>query len=295
MASYVKSFFKNLVNTPQNPAERFAEIWREIRDAHAEILSQRRLDEEGVLETSRIPQNLREMLKILLEEQNLDLSARAGHVSTGPCIEYMLNHRVVEAICMFGLANDRPRGIMALVLQTVYAIMKHLDRAILPHMSVHMPVSQLIYVCNAIVRDFASEKRAQTINEKKIQLALVALIHTIWQRIDGDEGLLDFFYNDEEMIKLRSPQKAKRQEEEDSSTPPSSPKTNKFVTPRLTLVTALIPYIHVRARIGDYAREAILIIMGLKVSRLHEFVVRHTKFRERLVQGLSRSFLALPR
>jgi hypothetical protein len=35
--------------------------------------------------------------------------------------------------------------------------------------------------------------------------------------------------------------------------------------------------------------------MGLDVPRLHEFVVRNTKFRERLIQGLSRSFLALPR
>ena len=131
-------------------------------------------------------------------------------------------------------------------------------------------------------------------NEKKIQPALVALVHTIWQRIDKDEGLLDFFYNDEEMIKLRSPQKQKR---DSIPTPPSSPssRNRNQVPPRLTIVSALIPYIHVRARIGQYAREALLIIMGLDVPRLHEFVVRNTKFRERLIQGLSRSFLALPR
>ena len=293
MASYVKSFFKNLVNTPQNPAERLVEIWRQITDAHGEMFSQRRIDEAGILETSQIPKNLREILKILLEEQNMDVVSSSGVVSTGPCMEYVLNHRVVETICMYGLA-DRPQGIMALVLQTVYAIMKHLDRTILPHMSVHMPVSQLVYVCNEIVTDFASEKRAQTMNEKKIQLALVALVHTIWQRIDKDVGLLDFFYNDEEMIKLRSPQKQKR---DSIPTPPSSPsdRNRNQVPPRLTIVSALIPYIHVRARIGQYAREAMLIIMGLDVPILHDFVVRNTKFRERLIQGLSRSFLALPR
>ncbi len=41
MASYVKSFFKNLVNTPQNPAERLAEIWRNIQDAHSEMVKHR--------------------------------------------------------------------------------------------------------------------------------------------------------------------------------------------------------------------------------------------------------------
>ena len=45
MTSFVKSFFKNLVNTPQNPAERLAEIARMLGDrksqsalSHAEEL-----------------------------------------------------------------------------------------------------------------------------------------------------------------------------------------------------------------------------------------------------------------
>ena len=73
---------------------------------------------------SAISSEFLEKCGCILEEQNLDVASTSGDVSTGPCIEYALNQRVVETICMYGLA-DRPQGIMALVLQTVYAIMKH--------------------------------------------------------------------------------------------------------------------------------------------------------------------------
>lgn len=108
------------------------------------------------LKLSKIPDKLRRMLQLLLEEQAELLSSAAAEEeaepaaegeqpaarapiagnlrSAGPCLEFLLNQRLVESLCMMGLA-DRPQGMMSVVLQTVYALVKHIKHPLLPHMS----------------------------------------------------------------------------------------------------------------------------------------------------------------
>ena len=47
-----------------------------------------------------LPKHLNRMLELLSEENQL-----ATENQTGPCVEYMLEHRVLEALCSLGQAD----------------------------------------------------------------------------------------------------------------------------------------------------------------------------------------------
>ena len=86
----------------------------------------------------------------------------------GPCLEFLLNQRILETLCMMGLSDvscdlrvlmlihqficiiissfsQRPVGLMAVVMRAFYTLLKHIKEPLLPHMSVHKPVCQVKY------------------------------------------------------------------------------------------------------------------------------------------------------
>eukprot|EP00941_MAST-03F_sp_MAST-3F-sp1_P003387 g3387.t1 len=265
----IRGFFSNLL-TKNSPADDFKGFWESVQKSHTALVTEQTdFDDAKALKASKIPDKLRRMLQLLLEEQ-VDPPDAVEDVnefrSAGPCLEYLLNSRLVESLCMMGLA-DRPQGMMSIVLQTVYALVKHIKHPLLPHMFVHAPVCQLLFVCAELVKDFRLKTTEHTVNQKKIQLALVALIYAIWARIVEDPSQLNFFFQE----------------------------GNQRQNPKLVIFTALLPYIHVRGRIGEYARSALITVVRLhKLPRLSDFVMHNTTFRQRLVEGVARAYKVLP-
>ena len=141
------------------PLQRLATHWRAVQEEHITLVQaeQRDVDDAELLRASRVRDNLNAIVTILRREDlGLDRAAGGGRRARGgaaatnrrashprevaqerydaalpdagplkPCLEYLLEHRVLETLCTLGLA-DRPPGMMALVLQTLCTLLRHI-------------------------------------------------------------------------------------------------------------------------------------------------------------------------
>ncbi|XP_052334547.1 FHF complex subunit HOOK interacting protein 2A-like [Oncorhynchus keta] len=80
-------------------------------------------DKDPVTDTN-IPSHLELMLDILTQEESED---------TGPCMEYLLHHKILETVYTLGKA-DCPPGMKQQVL------LGRIRQPLLPHINVHRPV-----------------------------------------------------------------------------------------------------------------------------------------------------------
>lgn len=62
-------------------------------------------DESRPVKQTDIPWRLRQMLDILVYEET-----QQGE-ETGPCMEYLLQHKILETLCTLGKAQVRERGL----------------------------------------------------------------------------------------------------------------------------------------------------------------------------------------
>lgn len=185
-----KSFFKPLFAT-RKPLDEFKECWSTIQSEHLSLANEKKNNASATAKlrpNSTLESNLRRLLQIIIKESKQQKKREDGmYETTGPCLEFLLNQRILETLCMMGL-SDRPVGLMAVVMQAFYTLLKHIKEPLLPHMSVHKPVCQLIYVCGEIIKDMGRKP-----NLDQIKKTLVALIAVVWKKIEQDPTQLDFF------------------------------------------------------------------------------------------------------
>lgn len=193
-------------------------------------------------------------------------SSRAEGVEFAPCLEYMLIERVVEQLCTMCLA-DRPVGMMALVLQTIYDLLlaAPAGHTLLQQMSVSAPIANLITVCVTIVTD-ANENSG---NGGRMQKRLVDLIVLVWRTVarggeHNSEARLVAFWG-----------------REGGSAPP-----------RLVLFGALCRYMHARGKIGTKSRAALVTALSLPNRKLARYAASHSRFAEGLARGIARALKA---
>lgn len=254
-----KSLFKPLF-AGRKPLDEFQECWSTVKSEHLELANETKSKASAnakLRPNSTLEASLRRMLQIVINESKEQRGEDGMYETTGPCLEYLLNQRILESLCMMGL-SDRPIGLMAVVMQAFYTLLKHIEGPLLPQMSVHKPVCQLIYVCGEILKDL--RVKSTTADFTQIQKALVALIAVVWKKIDQDPTQLDLFM-------------------ESGS--------------KLTIFSALLPYIHAPGQIGDNARRSILRAVDLDAPLLHEFIYKHTSLAKTLATGLAAGYSAL--
>eukprot|EP00743_Colponemidia_sp_Colp-15_P003731 GILK01004025.1.p1 GENE.GILK01004025.1~~GILK01004025.1.p1 ORF type:complete len:771 (+),score=121.68 GILK01004025.1:88-2400(+) len=181
------------VNAPRRPPtqlEEFRRIWEDIQAfyqsmiAHGHHQGERDpLDDATLLERSPVPALLYNLVRILCDESELNKSS----ADPGPCLEFLLNKRCLDHLCAYG-QTDRPPGMLALVLQTLDGMFTGIRQPLLPHMSVHFPVSQLLRV---IVTSGLSG-----VQFLRARHATVNVLHTLAHKLRDDPGLLGFFYDE---------------------------------------------------------------------------------------------------
>nr|DBA14841.1 TPA: hypothetical protein GDO54_004119 [Pyxicephalus adspersus] len=95
------------------------------------------------------------MLDILVQEEN---ERESGE--TGPCMEYLLHHKVLETLYTLGKA-DCPPGMKQQVLMFYTKLLGRVKQPLLPHINVHRPVQKLIRLCGEVLANPTENEEIQ--------------------------------------------------------------------------------------------------------------------------------------
>ncbi|GAB1598710.1 protein FAM160B1-like isoform X3 [Argonauta hians] len=149
--------------------EEFIHHWKAITNYFIE-----NKDERLPADQTNLPNHLEQMLSILQQEEE---TCESG--STGPCMEYMLHHKLLETLYTLG-KNDSPPGMKQVVLSFFTRLLTRIKQPLLPHINVHRAVQRLIKICGEI-------KSGPSENEE------IQFLCTLCAKIKSDPYLVNFF------------------------------------------------------------------------------------------------------
>ncbi|KAK2853046.1 hypothetical protein Q7C36_008247 [Tachysurus vachellii] len=149
--------------------EDFVYHWKAITHYYIETS-----DDKAPVTDTNIPSHLEQMLDILIQEEG---ERESGE--TGPCMEYLLHHKILETLYTLGKA-DCPPGMKQQVLSFYTKLLGRIRQPLLPHINVHRPVQKLIRICGEVLA-------APTENEEIQFLCIVC------SKLKQDPYLIDFF------------------------------------------------------------------------------------------------------
>ncbi|KAM4702647.1 FHF complex subunit HOOK interacting protein 2A [Rhinophrynus dorsalis] len=130
--------------------EDFVFHWKAITHYYIETS-----DDKAPVTDTNIPCHLDQMLDILVQEEN---ERESGE--TGPCMEYLLHHKVLETLYTLGKA-DCPPGMKQQVLVFYTKLLGRIRQPLLPHINVHRPVQKLIRLCGEVLANPTENEEIQ--------------------------------------------------------------------------------------------------------------------------------------
>ncbi|XP_037008570.2 FHF complex subunit HOOK interacting protein 2B isoform X1 [Artibeus jamaicensis] len=113
--------------------EAFVEHWKGITHYYIEST-----DEHTPAKKTDIPWRLKQMLDILVYEERQQAAGEAG-----PCLEYLLQHKILETLCTLGKA-EYPPGMRQQVFQFFSKVLAQVQHPLLHYLNVHRPVQKLL-------------------------------------------------------------------------------------------------------------------------------------------------------
>ncbi|KAB1271737.1 Protein FAM160B1 [Camelus dromedarius] len=120
--------------------EDFVYHWKAITHYYIETS-----DDKAPVTDTNIPSHLEQMLVILVQEES-----EREFGETGPCMEYLLHHKILETLYTLGKA-DCPPGMKQQVLVFYTKLLGKIRQPLLPHINVHRPVQKLIRLCGEVL------------------------------------------------------------------------------------------------------------------------------------------------
>uniref|UniRef100_H2YX74 FHF complex subunit HOOK-interacting protein C-terminal domain-containing protein n=1 Tax=Ciona savignyi TaxID=51511 RepID=H2YX74_CIOSA len=164
--------------------EDFVYHWKSVTNFYIE-----NTDDKTPVTDSNIPSHLKQMLQILLQEEN---EREAG--DTGPCMEYLLQHKILETLHTLGKA-DCPPGMKQQILIFFKNLLGKIRQPLLPHINVHRPVSRLVRICGEV-------QAAPTETEE------ISFLCTVCARLKHEPHLVHFFLRNNVTEDSKSSQKS---------------------------------------------------------------------------------------
>ncbi|KAM4637135.1 FHF complex subunit HOOK interacting protein 2A isoform 1-T1 [Discoglossus pictus] len=149
--------------------EDFVYHWKAITHYYIETS-----DDKAPVTDTNIPSHLEQMLDILVQEE---IERECGE--TGPCMEYLLHHKVLETLYTLGKA-DCPPGMKQQVLVFYTKLLGRIKQPLLPHINVHRPVQKLIRLCGEVL--------ANPTENEEIQFLCI-----VCSKLKQDPYLVNFF------------------------------------------------------------------------------------------------------
>uniref|UniRef100_A0A8C2WVP3 FHF complex subunit HOOK-interacting protein C-terminal domain-containing protein n=1 Tax=Cyclopterus lumpus TaxID=8103 RepID=A0A8C2WVP3_CYCLU len=115
--------------------ESFVDHWKSITNYYIQTT-----DDSRPVRQTEIPWCLRQMLDILVYEEKQQVE------DTGPCLEYLLQHKLLETLCTLGKAQY-PLGMVQQVLLFFSKLLSQIQKPLLQLVGVYRPVQKLIGLC----------------------------------------------------------------------------------------------------------------------------------------------------
>lgn len=277
--------------------EDFVYHWKAITHYYIETS-----DDKAPVTDTNIPSHLEQMLDILTQEES---ERESGE--TGPCMEYLLHHKILETLYTLGKA-DCPPGMKQQVLSFYTKLLGRIRQPLLPHINVHRPVQKLIRLCGEVLA-------APTENEEIQFLCIVCA------KLKQDPYLVNFFLENRmkrpetrrpvaEEVDLSFPDTGQPQAqlqpqagaegqgvkvpEEPSATASSSAQQNNNNN-NYNLVTSLLNLTKSPdGRIVVKACEGLMLLVSLPEPAAAKSLTENTELCELLTDRLSAFYKALP-
>ncbi|XP_032144336.1 protein FAM160B2 isoform X1 [Sapajus apella] len=146
---------------PIDLLQAFVEHWKGITHYYIETT-----DENTPAKKTDIPWRLKQMLDILVYEEQ----QQAAVGEAGPCLEYLLQHKILETLCTLGKA-EYPPGMRQQVFQFFSRVLAQVQHPLLHYLSVHRPVQKLLRLGGTVPGSVTEKEEVQltTVLCSKIQ------------------------------------------------------------------------------------------------------------------------------
>uniref|UniRef100_A0A3Q3WQJ6 FHF complex subunit HOOK-interacting protein C-terminal domain-containing protein n=1 Tax=Mola mola TaxID=94237 RepID=A0A3Q3WQJ6_MOLML len=268
--------------------EDFVYHWKAITHYYIETS-----DDKAPVTDTNIPSHLEQMLDILTQEE-----AERESGETGPCMEYLLHHKILETLYTLGKA-DCPPGMKQQVLTFYTKLLAHIRQPLLPHINVYRPVQKLIRLCGEVLA-------APTENEEIQFLCIVCA------KLKQDPYLVNFFLEtkkpggtevSKDSVLAPDTGQSSAQEKADHPKEPqaaaaastSSPTANNNNNNNYNLVTSLLNLTKSPdGRIVVKACEGLMLLVSLPEPAAAKCLTENTELCQLLTDRLVSFYKALP-
>ncbi|CAN2391489.1 Retinoic acid induced 16-like protein, partial [Pristimantis euphronides] len=219
----------------QDLLQSFIQHWRGVTQYYLE-----KTDESNVARKTDIPWRLRQLLDILVYEENEcgttenpeDGNSSGPADNTGPCMEYLLQHKILETLCTLAKA-EYPPGMRQQVLVFFSRLLTKVKRPLLHYINVHRPVQKLIAL--------GGDSVGVTVHREELQFLI-----SICSKLEKDPSLLCHVLESEN---VKDAQSAAGKEEGAVKSNKPKPKQSLFkAVMRLSMCQSKTGRLPVRAR-----------------------------------------------
>ncbi|XP_033926454.1 FHF complex subunit HOOK-interacting protein 2B isoform X2 [Melopsittacus undulatus] len=254
--------------------EAFTEHWKGITGYYLEAT-----DESIPARQTDIPWRLRQMLDILVYEEKQFPAGEAG-----PCLEYLLQHKVLETLSTLGKA-EYPPGMRQQVLLFFSRVLSQVQHPLLHYLNVHRPVTKLLQLSGDLL--------GSGLEKEEVQFVAV-----LCMKIKQDPTLLMYILEGKSIPNGMRAQELPAMEEgteHPSGSTTGSPHAEPSPARRdHNLITSLVGLCKSKSRVAMKARENLLLLVGLAQDAAAACLVRSSALCPLLTQHLCDLHRAVP-
>nr|XP_060509318.1 FHF complex subunit HOOK-interacting protein 2B isoform X3 [Panthera onca] len=277
--------------------EAFVEHWKGITHYYIEST-----DENTPAKKTDIPWRLRQMLDILVYEERQQTAAGEA----GPCLEYLLQHKILETLCTLGKA-EYPPGMRQQVFQFFSKVLAQVQHPLLHYLNVHRPVQKLLRLGGTV-------PGSQT-EKEEVQFTTV-----LCSKIQQDPALLTYILEGKKIVSRKKsskepitlPREAASIQDKDhphSKSPDMSPCKAQALTTQLpaeteepdggvgesNLITSLIGLCKSKkGRVALKAQENLLLLVSVASQAAATYLVHSSPCCPAIVEHLCQLYQSMP-
>ncbi|XP_074973637.1 FHF complex subunit HOOK-interacting protein 2B isoform X3 [Phalacrocorax aristotelis] len=256
--------------------EAFTEHWKGITGYYLEAT-----DESIPARQTDIPWRLKQMLDILVYEEKQRPAGEAG-----PCLEYLLQHKVLETLGTLGKA-EYPPGMRQQVLLFFSRVLGQVQHPLLHYLNVHRPVQKLLQL--------SGDRLGSGTEKEEVQFTAV-----LCTKIKQDPTLLAYILEGKSILNGRRGQELPASPVEEgvehplgtAAYPPPEPSPPRRDS---NLVTSLVGLCKSKkSRVALKAQENLLLLVGLAQEAAAACLVQSSALCQLLMEHLCDLYSAVP-
>ncbi|XP_076846417.1 FHF complex subunit HOOK-interacting protein 2B isoform X2 [Brachyhypopomus gauderio] len=255
-----------------NLLESFIDHWKGITNYYIETT-----DESRPVKQTDIPWRLKQMLDILVyEERN-----QQEQEETGPCLEYLLQHKVLETLCTLGKAQYPP-GMSQQVLIFFTKVLTQIQKPVLHIINVYRPAQKLIRLCGL--------PDSQTEREE------AQFVFAICSRVRKDPYILNYILEtttEGEPQRSSSVSEGRVEAESGGASAPETPPPHSSAQQGIIQVLIHLTRSQTR-RVALRAMESVLVLVSIPQVEAAKLLAQRTPLCVLLAQRLCELYSTIP-